>query len=345
MSVKLPTVTVIWLLMTAGRSPEQLMRARSHHRLLELPVRRLVPCNTTGGRHQEGPVPEQPSISLPVSLEAEEGAAVTLSCRFDRPRKQPQRVNFQWDLPESDIYRLVPGGATVGNDSGRMTLDADLPSRSATLRISDARASDAGRYVCVIELLEPLPIIRMIGGGTQLHIVPGQAKDGGRNEPKALTDLSGNATHHGRNESKAIVDLSGNVTHQGSNEPKVIPDLSGNETLPGTIEPKAIIVLHGNEAHPGTNESKVITILHVSNVPAPEGPAVELSCLVSLLYVVGLALSAGLAVTIWIGPSAGRGMCESLRERHCHLTLCTVQCGQGTTIHDPLLGLLVGRRG
>ncbi|GCB81063.1 hypothetical protein scyTo_0022752, partial [Scyliorhinus torazame] len=162
----------------------------------------------------------------PPSLESEEGAAVTLSCRFDPPRKQPQLVNFQWDLPKGDIYRLVPGGATVGKDSGRMTLDGDLQSRSATLRISDARGSDAGRYLCVIELLEPLPIIRMTGGGTQLHIVPGNVKDRGRNKPKALTGLSGNVTHHGSNESKATADLSGNVTRQGSNEPMVIPDLS-----------------------------------------------------------------------------------------------------------------------
>ncbi|XP_067879631.1 uncharacterized protein [Heterodontus francisci] len=144
----------------------------------------------------------------PASLEAEEGATVDLNCHFDAPRKVPQLVTFQWDLPEGEVYRLVPGSKTMGRTSRRLTLNADLQTRSTTLRIRMASASDSGRYMCVIQILEPLPIIQMKGNGTQLRII------------------QGNATHQGTNESKVIADLSGNVKYSDTHESKMVAVLT-----------------------------------------------------------------------------------------------------------------------
>ncbi|XP_051900522.1 immunoglobulin superfamily member 3-like isoform X2 [Pristis pectinata] len=78
---------------------------------------------------------------------------------------------FQWDLPDGGLYRVVPAGRVGGKASQRVSLRADLKSRSSRLTITRVSPEDNGRYVCIVQLLEPLPIVQMKGGGTHLRIV------------------------------------------------------------------------------------------------------------------------------------------------------------------------------
>ncbi|XP_067827942.1 uncharacterized protein [Heptranchias perlo] len=199
----------------------------------------------------------------PASLEAAEGEAVELNCRFDEPRNVPELVTFQWNLPAGEVYRVVPGGETTGGTSGRVALRTDLGTRSSTLRLSNTGPNDSGVYVCVIQLLEPLPIIQMEGSGTQLRVVRGNAKHQNTNEPTVVGDLPGNVKHQETNESKVVADMSGNVKHQN------------------------------------TTESKVIAHLSVGAVGAAERNTMELWGFVSLLSVVGVTLIGGLGFSIW----------------------------------------------
>ncbi|XP_041034703.1 uncharacterized protein LOC121272241 [Carcharodon carcharias] len=172
----------------------------------------------------------------PTSLEAEEGTTVSLNCSFDPPRMPPSLVAFRWHLPEGKVYRLVPGGRMRGKACQRLALDADLRTRSMTLWISNANASDSGRYVCFIQILKPLPIIELEGSGTQLRIVPGSVTLPGTKEPKVITDLSGDVTLPGTNKPKLSTDLSGNVTHPGTNESKVLHEVKAIAMVQWAVE-------------------------------------------------------------------------------------------------------------
>ncbi|XP_051900524.1 uncharacterized protein LOC127586538 isoform X3 [Pristis pectinata] len=105
------------------------------------------------------------------SLEVPAGASVELGCRFDEPATLPRMAVFQWDLPDGGLYRVVPAGRVGGKASQRVSLRADLKSRSSRLTITRVSPEDNGRYVCIVQLLEPLPIVQMKGGGTHLRIV------------------------------------------------------------------------------------------------------------------------------------------------------------------------------
>ncbi|XP_048380297.1 uncharacterized protein LOC125448797 isoform X1 [Stegostoma tigrinum] len=138
-------------------------------------------------------------------LEVEEGEEVALSCHFNPSGHPSHLVALQWDLPEGEMYVIVPSNVTGGMTSERLALEVDLQARRSMLRISGANTSDSGLYICIIELLEPLPIIQMKGKGTQLHVVPGNRTNQGRKEAKLIKNLSSNGTNPGTNDSKMIL--------------------------------------------------------------------------------------------------------------------------------------------
>ncbi|XP_048380298.1 uncharacterized protein LOC125448797 isoform X2 [Stegostoma tigrinum] len=119
-------------------------------------------------------------------LEVEEGEEVALSCHFNPSGHPSHLVALQWDLPEGEMYVIVPSNVTGGMTSERLALEVDLQARRSMLRISGANTSDSGLYICIIELLEPLPIIQMKGKGTQLHVVPGNGTNPGTNDSKMI---------------------------------------------------------------------------------------------------------------------------------------------------------------
>ncbi|XP_048476129.1 uncharacterized protein LOC125487818 isoform X2 [Rhincodon typus] len=123
-------------------------------------------------------------------LEVEEGEEVALSCHFNPSGHPSHLVALQWDLPEGEVYVIVPSNVTGGKTSERLALKVDLQARRSMLRISDVNARDSGLYVCIIELLEPLPIIQMRGSGTQLHVVPGNGTNPGTNESKVILKVT-----------------------------------------------------------------------------------------------------------------------------------------------------------
>ncbi|XP_078390001.1 uncharacterized protein LOC144671824 isoform X1 [Cetorhinus maximus] len=86
-----------------------------------------------------------------------------------------------------------------------------------------------------------------------------------------------------------IIEMEGSGTQL-----RIVP---GNVTLPGTKEPKVVTDLSSNVMHPGTNESKVP---HVTGLDGRWTVGMELSCLVSLLCIIGLALATGLVSSVWI---------------------------------------------
>ncbi|XP_048476128.1 uncharacterized protein LOC125487818 isoform X1 [Rhincodon typus] len=144
-------------------------------------------------------------------LEVEEGEEVALSCHFNPSGHPSHLVALQWDLPEGEVYVIVPSNVTGGKTSERLALKVDLQARRSMLRISDVNARDSGLYVCIIELLEPLPIIQMRGSGTQLHVVPGNRVNQERKERKLTKNLSSNGTNPGTNESKVILKVTVSV--------------------------------------------------------------------------------------------------------------------------------------
>ncbi|XP_060710624.1 uncharacterized protein LOC132835256 isoform X1 [Hemiscyllium ocellatum] len=179
----------------------------------------------------------------PDLLKAEEGDDVALHCHFDPSNHPSQLVALQWNLPEGEVYAIVPGNAKGGKTSKRLVLEVDLQARSSLLRISGAITNDSGLYVCLVELLEPLPIIQMKGSGTQLHVIPGNRTNQVRKEPKHIEDFSSNGTNPGTNVSKMILGFTVNVISR---------------------------------------------------------PMMELSCFISLLCLVTLALVAGLGDSVWM---------------------------------------------
>ncbi|XP_072905011.1 immunoglobulin superfamily member 3-like [Hemitrygon akajei] len=108
----------------------------------------------------------------PALLRVPAGASVELGCFFDKPAVAPTMVVFQWDLPNGRLYQVLPAGKVGGSINWRVHLQAELKARSSSLSISRVSSEDGGLYVCVVQLLEPLPIVQMNGIATQLCIIP-----------------------------------------------------------------------------------------------------------------------------------------------------------------------------
>ncbi|XP_072114497.1 immunoglobulin superfamily member 3-like isoform X2 [Mobula birostris] len=108
----------------------------------------------------------------PALLKVPAGASVELGCLFDEPAVAPTVAAFQWDLPNGRLYHVLPAGRVGGSTSWRVHLQAELKARSSRLSISRVSSADSGLYVCVVQLLEPLPIVQMKGTATRLHIIP-----------------------------------------------------------------------------------------------------------------------------------------------------------------------------
>ncbi|XP_032870554.1 uncharacterized protein LOC116968035 [Amblyraja radiata] len=108
----------------------------------------------------------------PSSVRAITGGMVELSCWFDEPAILPRLAAFTWELPWGRVYRLEPGGKAGGSTGQRATVHANLNNRSSSLVVSAIAATDTGHYRCVVQLLEPLPIVTMEGAGTWLQVAP-----------------------------------------------------------------------------------------------------------------------------------------------------------------------------
>ncbi|XP_059832310.1 uncharacterized protein LOC132397498 [Hypanus sabinus] len=109
----------------------------------------------------------------PALLRVPAGASVELGCFFDEPAVAPTMAAFQWDLPNGRLYHVLPAGKVGGRTNRRVHLRAELKARSSSLSIRRVSSEDGGLYVCVVQLLEPLPIVQMNGIATQLCIIPG----------------------------------------------------------------------------------------------------------------------------------------------------------------------------
>ncbi|XP_042201275.1 uncharacterized protein LOC121851470 [Callorhinchus milii] len=135
------------------------------HRAMLISLFIHLSFSTVHGGVMDGRIVQSPSLTVGA------GGSVLLQCNFVTPGKVPEVVAFQWDLPGGGaVLRVVPGSGGEGGLPGRMTLHADLSLRSSALEIHNVTLGDDGLYRCLVEILEPLPIVRLWGTGTELSV-------------------------------------------------------------------------------------------------------------------------------------------------------------------------------